>query len=84
MTSSAELESIRYKKIASQQDIEAPMLSTEPDYAKKHILIVGDNEEPRTFLHACLSDRYRISLAENGEQALKKQRKKCLTLSSAM
>ncbi len=39
-----------------------------------HILVVEDNETNRVFLNLLLEDEYRVSLAENGEQALQMAR----------
>jgi len=42
----------------------------EKNMKKDHILVVEDNETNRVYLNLLLEDEYRVSLAENGAQAL--------------
>ncbi|MCW3093819.1 MAG: histidine kinase [Ferruginibacter sp.] len=52
----------------------------------KHILVVDDNEELRSFLKESLHKTYHISEAENGSEGLRKAREETpdLVLSDVM
>lgn len=70
-----ELESIRYKPELGSISVPAgdPVLpSLDPPQLSKHILIVDDNDELRSFLRQSLQDQYRIGEASNGKEGLAK------------
>ena len=54
-----------------KEEVGGIMLSTQLSETGQNILIVDDNSELRTFIKECLSDKYTISEAGNGAEALK-------------
>lgn len=54
----------------SPADTTAPVAAEKPE-----LLVVDDNEDVRTLLHAILSDKYNVTLAADGQQGLEAARR---------
>ncbi len=61
---------IKDSEIEKIKDEDTPLSAKMPE-SGQNILIVDDNSELRTFIKECLSDKYSISEAGNGAEALK-------------